>query len=66
MALKKKSKKLKEKFQGGYYIIMVTKKKTKDELIEDILINNVIKCFKEDNKEDALHYLYALKMWRKA
>ena len=44
---------------------MTQKKKTKDELIEDILINNVIKCFKEDNKEDALHYLYALKMWRK-
>jgi len=44
---------------------MVTKKKTKDELIEDILINNILKCFKDGADEDALHYLYALKMWRK-
>ena len=41
------------------------KKKTKDELIDDILLNNILKCFDNDDKENALHYLYALKMWRK-
>jgi len=43
-----------------------TEKKTKDELIEEILLNNILKCFDKDDKENALHYLYALKMWRKA
>ena len=41
------------------------KKKSRDELIEDILFNNIFKCFENKDQENGFKYLYALKMWRK-
>ena len=44
---------------------MTVKKKTREELIEDILFKNMFECFENDDQVNAFHYLYALKMWRK-
>ena len=44
---------------------MTVKKKTKDELIDDMMLNNIIRFLKVEDNENALHYMYALKMWRK-
>lgn len=44
----------------------VTKKeKTRDELIDSIMLNKIIKYLEDDDKDNALHFMYALKMWRK-
>lgn len=41
------------------------KKKTKDALINDIMLNKIINYLELDDKENAIHFMYALKMWRK-
>ena len=43
----------------------MTKKKTREELIEDVLFNNVFKAFEANDQELGFKFLYALKMWRK-
>ena len=54
---------------GGYNMTKKTserkKDRTRDELIEDILFNRMFKSFENNDREEAFHYLYALKMWRK-
>ena len=41
------------------------KRKKKEELIDNILLNAIIDCNKIGDTENMLHYIYALKMWRK-
>lgn len=43
----------------------VKKEKTRDELIDSVMLNKIIKYLENDDKENALHFMYALKMWRK-
>lgn len=45
--------------------IEVEKKKKKEELIDSIMLNAIIKCSEVNDTENMLHYIYALKMWRK-
>ena len=40
----------------------VKKEKTRDELIDSVMLNKIIKYLENDDKENALHFMYALKM----
>ena len=68
MAQKKRGLKPHYLLWGGFYIIMAIEKKTKkqkEELIDSIMLNAIIKCDEIGDTEGMLHYIYALKMWRK-